>query len=97
MDVLLREITAGGEDLGKKVRPLSGLLADGGRAEPQARRIVELIALALQASLMARHASQEAANAFRASRLEGDWGRALGTLSAAVPFLRIVERQGLAQ
>jgi putative acyl-CoA dehydrogenase len=97
MDVLLREITAGGEDLGKKVRPLSGLLADGGRAEPQARRIVELIALALQASLMARHASQEAANAFHASRLEGDWGRALGTLSAAVPFLRIVERQGLAQ
>jgi putative acyl-CoA dehydrogenase len=97
MDLLLREITAGGEELGKKVRPLSALLADGGRAEPQARRIVELIALALQASLMARHASQEAANAFHASRLEGDWGRALGTLGTTAPFLQIVERQRLAQ
>lgn len=97
LDVLLREITAGGEDLGKKVQPLSALLADGGRAEPQARRVVEEIALALQASLMSRHASQEAAGAFYASRLEGDWGRALGTLSAGAPLLRIAERQRLAQ
>jgi putative acyl-CoA dehydrogenase len=97
MDVLLREIAAGGEDLGKMVRPLCALLADGGRAEPQARRIVEQIALTLQASLMARHASQEAAGAFYTSRLEGDWGRALGTLSAAAPFLRIAERQRLAR
>jgi putative acyl-CoA dehydrogenase len=97
MDVLLREITAGGEDLAKKVRPLSALLADGARTESQARRIVEQIALALQVSLMARHASQEAASAFYASRLEGDWGRALGTLSAAAPFLRIAELQRLAQ
>jgi putative acyl-CoA dehydrogenase len=97
MDVLLREITAGGQDLEKKVRPLSALLADGVRAEPQARRIVEQIALALQASLMVRHASQEAAGAFYASRIEGDWGRALGTLGTAAPFLRIVERQRLAE
>jgi putative acyl-CoA dehydrogenase len=97
MDVLLREITAGGEDLGKKVQALSALLADGGRAEAQARRIVEQIALAIQASLMARYASQDAADAFRASRLEGDWGRALGTLSTAAPFLRIAERQRLAE
>jgi putative acyl-CoA dehydrogenase len=56
--------------------------ADRGRLEARARRLVELAATALQASLMLRHADARAADAFCASRLAGDWGHVLGTLPA---------------
>jgi len=58
----------------------------------RARRIVEAIAVALQASLMERHALPEAADAFYASRLEGDWGRTFGTLPSTAPCEAIVSR-----
>jgi putative acyl-CoA dehydrogenase len=45
---------------------------------------------------MVRHSSQEAADAFCASRLEGDWGRQFGTLPSAVPSKAILERARLA-
>jgi putative acyl-CoA dehydrogenase len=61
----------------------------------RARRIVESIAIALQASLMAQHASGEAGDAFCASRLEGDWGRAFGTLSPAASCEAILKRARL--
>jgi len=64
--------------------------------EVQARRIVESIAIALQASLMAQHASREAADAYCSSRLEGDWGRAFGTLSLAAHCETILKRARLA-
>ena len=55
------------------------------RADPQfeARRIVEDLALALQASLLVRHAPPAVADAFCAGRL-GDGGRVFGTLPAGV-------------
>jgi putative acyl-CoA dehydrogenase len=71
------------------------MLKDLGSAEPQARRIVEEIALALQASLMVRHADEESADAFCASRLEGDGGRAFGTLPAGARCAAILERARL--
>lgn len=52
--------------------------------EFSARRIAERLALALQASLMIRHASPAEADAFCASRLAGDSGRAFGTLAGSV-------------
>ena len=48
----------------------------------RARRIVERMALALQGSLLVRHAPAAVADAFCASRLAGDGGLAFGTLPA---------------
>ncbi|MEU5255970.1 acyl-CoA dehydrogenase family protein [Streptomyces longwoodensis] len=45
-----------------------------------ARRLVELMALTLQASLLVRHAPPAVADAFCATRLGGDWGHSFGTL-----------------
>ncbi|MBQ1088530.1 acyl-CoA dehydrogenase family protein [Streptomyces sp. B93] len=51
-----------------------------GASEAGARRLVELMALTLQASLLVRYAPPAVADAFCASRLGGDWGHAFGTL-----------------
>jgi len=60
--------------------------------ESRARRIVEKMALALQASLLVRYGDEAVADAFCASRLSGDWGHAFGTLPPATDFARIIER-----
>ncbi len=60
--------------------------------ELRARRIVEKMALALQASLLVRYGDEAVADAFCASRLSGDWGQAFGTLPAGVDFKRIIDR-----
>lgn len=60
--------------------------------ESRARRLVERMALALQASLLIRYGDEAAADAFCASRLAGDWGQAFGTLPAGTDFGRIIER-----
>jgi putative acyl-CoA dehydrogenase len=60
--------------------------------EVRARRLVEKMALALQASLLVRYGDEAVADAFCASRLSGDWGQAFGTLPAGVNFARIVDR-----
>jgi putative acyl-CoA dehydrogenase len=44
---------------------------------------------------MERHALPEAADAFCASRLEGDWGRAFGTLPPVTRCESILERARL--
>ena len=54
--------------------------------EPRARRVVEKMALALQASLLVRYGDPAVADAFCASRLAGDWGHAFGTLPAGTDF-----------
>ncbi|MCZ2148948.1 MAG: hypothetical protein LC126_14365 [Bryobacterales bacterium] len=54
--------------------------------EADARRLSETLALALQASLMTRFAPPGMADAFCASRLEGDWGPAFGTLPRRAAF-----------
>jgi putative acyl-CoA dehydrogenase len=60
--------------------------------EFEARRVVESLALSLQATLLVRHAPPEMADAFVASRLKGDRWRAYGTLPAGVATVAIVER-----
>ncbi|CAL9369995.1 DNA alkylation response protein [Streptomyces sp. enrichment culture] len=57
---------------------LKGQLA--GASEGGARRLVEAMALALQAALLVRHAPPAVADAFCATRLGGEWGHAFGTL-----------------
>ncbi|REK19565.1 MAG: isovaleryl-CoA dehydrogenase [Planctomycetota bacterium] len=58
----------------------------------QGRRLVERLALALQASLLVRFSPAEVSDAFCASRLDGDWGRAFGTLPQACKLAPIVDR-----
>ncbi len=60
--------------------------------EYRARSLVERMALALQGSLLLRYGDQAVSDAFCASRLDGEWGRAFGTLPAATDFTRIIER-----
>lgn len=72
------------------VRGLEGLLATG--AETGARRLVERMALTLQASLLVRHAPPAVADAFCATRLAGDWGHAFGTLPDDADLTAILDR-----
>jgi putative acyl-CoA dehydrogenase len=70
---------------------LSGLLSGD---DPQfgARRLVEDLALALQASLLVMHAPSYVSEAFCAARLDGQGGRAYGTLPAGVDATAIIDR-----
>jgi putative acyl-CoA dehydrogenase len=64
-------------------------LADPGDPEGRARRIVERMAVVLQASLLLRHGDPAVAEIFSASRLQGDWGHTFGSLNT-VPELKSV-------
>ena len=95
LEVLLDEVAeaSGAEPrLDAFVARLRGELADPETIEARARRIVERLALALQASLLVRHAPPAVADAFCASRLDGDGGLAFGTLPAGVDAGAIVQR-----
>jgi putative acyl-CoA dehydrogenase len=63
-------------------------------ADPQfgARRVVESLAVALQASLLVRHSPPAVADAFCAARLNGEGGRVYGTLPQGVDADAIIER-----
>jgi len=74
------------------VAELEAELADGDGVEFRARRLVEQLALCLQASLLVRHAPAEVADAFCASRLGGAGGRSYGTLPLGADVSFIVER-----
>jgi len=60
--------------------------------EASARRLVESLALSLQAALLVQHAPAAVADAFCATRLGGDHGTSFGTLPAAVNTAAILER-----
>jgi putative acyl-CoA dehydrogenase len=67
-------------------------LADVEDAESRARRLVERMALALQGSLLVRHAPPAVADAFCATRLAGDWGNAFGTLPKGTDTAALLDR-----
>jgi putative acyl-CoA dehydrogenase len=94
LEALLGEIGLGGARSRQAAAGIPQLSKGAGR-EFEARSIVETIAVALQASLMERHAAPEAADAFCASRLEHRGGRAFGTLPRSTQFERILERARL--
>ena len=60
--------------------------------EAMARRIAQRLVLAAQAALMLRHAPQDVAEAFAASRLDGEGGRVYGTMAAPALQQRILDR-----
>ncbi len=87
------ELARGGDSL--LDAHLDRLRAAGPPTDPQweARSLVAELALALQASLLVRHAPSAVADAFCAGRLgEGGSGRVFGTLPTGVDAPAIVER-----
>ncbi len=95
LEVLLDEL---GEATGADARydafvaALPGEFTDAATLEVRARRVVEKLAVALQASLLLRHAPQQVADAFVATRLSGDGGLHYGTLPAGFDTRAIVDR-----
>jgi putative acyl-CoA dehydrogenase len=75
---------AGAEDASAEQRLYEGQF--------QARRVVEDLAVGLQASLLVRHAPPAVADAFCAARLGGDGGRVYGTLPTEVDAEAIIAR-----
>jgi putative acyl-CoA dehydrogenase len=72
-------------------------LGDLDGIDARARRLCEKMALALQASLLVRHAPEEVASAFVVSRLDGDRGMAFGTLPRGVVNDAILMRAAVAR
>ena len=95
LDAFLAEVELGrGEDprLDAALAELRNELADRDDLELRARRVVERLATCLQGSLLVRHAPPEVADAYCATRLGGEGGRAYGTLPRGVDHAAIVER-----
>ncbi len=98
LEPLLDEIGAGAEAEPRLADAVAGLQAELGDPEgieTRARRLVERMALALQGSLLVRHGDPAVADAFCATRLEGDWGNVFGTLPAGVDTAAIIERHAV--
>jgi putative acyl-CoA dehydrogenase len=76
----------------KRVREQTTAVFTGGDPQFHARRLVEDLAVGLQASLLVRHAPPAVADAFCLTRLAGEGGRVYGTLPAGVDAEAIVER-----
>ena len=67
-------------------------LMDLSTLELRARRVVERLALVLQGSLLVRNGHPAVADAFCASRLDGDRGLAFGTLPSGLDLAAIIAR-----
>jgi putative acyl-CoA dehydrogenase len=91
------ELAAGGDPrldahLARTRVRVEAAFAAGREPQFEARRLVEELALALQGSLLVRHSPPAVADAFCASRLAGEGGRAYGTLPAGVDAKAIIDR-----
>jgi putative acyl-CoA dehydrogenase len=60
--------------------------------EASGRRLAESLAVTLQGALLVRHGNPAVADAFVATRLAGDRGRAYGTLPASARVKEILPR-----
>jgi putative acyl-CoA dehydrogenase len=95
LEMVLEELRAsrgGNKHFDSLTARLEREFADSTQLEARARRLAELLALALQGSLLVQHAPHEVADAFCASRLDGNMGHAFGTLPADADFAAIIER-----
>ncbi len=100
VSVFLDEVrTARGADarLDAFTDDVEGRLANLSEFEPVARRVVEMMAFALQGSLLVRYSTPAIADAFCATRLDGDWGRAFGTMPKGLDTQAIIDRARVAE
>src|SRR3984893_13594009 len=90
----LAEVEKAGPDprLDQAVADLKRELSNPADIESRARRVVERMAVVLQGSLLLRFGDAVVADAFRASRLGGDWGHTFGTLPGGMDLASVVER-----
>jgi putative acyl-CoA dehydrogenase len=88
----LRQAQGADARLDAHMAKLERQFGDPATLELRARRIVEAMALGLQASLLVRHAPPAVADAFCASRLGEDGGLEYGTLPPGTDFEAIIER-----
>ncbi|HUA12695.1 MAG TPA: acyl-CoA dehydrogenase family protein [Solirubrobacteraceae bacterium] len=87
------ELAAGADErLDRATGRLKDAFAEPETLEVRARRVVEQMALCLQASLLVRNGPAPVADAFCAARLDGDAGLEYGTLPAGSDFGAIIER-----
>ena len=91
----LRQAKGGDRRLDRMVERLQDELGSAREPEARGRRIVEQMAIALQASLLIRHSPQALADAFCVTRLGGDQGAVYGSLPAGLDQRAIVERARL--
>jgi len=75
---------------------VAGLLQVAAASEVDARRLVERMAVTLEASLLVRHATAEVADTFVATRVAGDHGAVFGSLPGTAPIARLVDRAPVA-
>ena len=67
-------------------------LGDVETLQYRARKVAEDICLALQGALLVRHGHPAVAEAFLATRLDGRWGGAYGTMPDGLDVAPILER-----
>ncbi|MGW5106367.1 acyl-CoA dehydrogenase family protein [Nocardia sp. NPDC004123] len=94
VDAFFAEVALAGPEpsIERAVNEIRTQLADLADAEVLARRVIERMALVLQASLLVRSGNQAVADAFIATRLDGDRGSVYGTLPRGVDFAAILDR-----
>ncbi|MFP5358661.1 MAG: isovaleryl-CoA dehydrogenase [Gammaproteobacteria bacterium] len=79
-------------ELDREISGLARMFEDVSTLETRSRRVVERMALALQASILLRSGNETVAQAFCRSRLGGDHGLAFGTLPGDAPLQALIER-----
>jgi len=86
------EPARGEPSIARAAQRLEREIGQGDGAEVRARILSEQMALLWQAALLVQYAPATTAQAFIASRIDGDWGRTLGTLPDESSLQAIVER-----
>ncbi|MGO4204181.1 acyl-CoA dehydrogenase family protein [Rhodococcus sp. TAF43] len=74
------------------VANLKDAFTDFDTLQHRARRVVGDMALALQGALLVRQGHPAVADAFCATRLDGDWGTVFGTLPTGLDLAPIIDR-----
>jgi putative acyl-CoA dehydrogenase len=92
----IRAAKGGDKRLDRAAERLESELRKPEEHEARARRIVAAMAVALQASLLIRHAPSAVSDAFCATRLAGEGGAVYGSLPAGLDQRAIVERARIA-
>ena len=92
----VRRAQGGDRRLDGMIARLEAELGASQEHEVRARRIVEHMALCLQASLVVRHSPSSVADAFCATRLAGDGGAVFGCLPAGLDRRAIIDRARMA-
>lgn len=88
----LSKARGGHAALDQHVRQLQLELRDGADWEYRSRRVVDAMALAIQAALLVQHAPTAVADAYCTSRLVGSGQRQLGTLPRGADCATIIRR-----